>query len=145
MAIQKWTDPTTTPALSMTTELNALANDAGALSTAAYDNRTALAQYANFELVGTFSTAPTADKTIDLYAIYQQDGTNYEDYSATRPPLTLLGSFVLDNTGSAQRHGIFGVMLLPLPFKLYAVNKSGYAFTSSGHTIKMWTFNNQVV
>ena len=48
-----------------TTELNALANNAGALG-AEYDNSSGLYLYGLFELNVTFGTNPTAGNTVDL-------------------------------------------------------------------------------
>lgn len=126
------------------TELNALANDAGVV-TAAIENSTTLDQYADFELVVTLATAPVADRTVDLYAVRTVDGTNYEDATAARPSPEYVGSFVLDNVGTQQRKIVRGVTLPPEDFKLLVVNKSGYAFTASGHTLKGFFYNQQVV
>lgn len=146
-ATQKWTDPGTTGTTVLSTELNSLANNAAATSTTGYDNRNAsnLNQYATFFFDGDIATAPVADLTLDLYAVYSPDGgTTYEDASATRPPAGgLLGSFVLDNA-TAQFKGIHGVMLQPFMVKFMLVNKSGYALAASGNTVKMYPFNNQV-
>lgn len=148
MATTKWIAGTSgTSGLStlLGTELNALANDAAATS-AAVANQTNLELFADFELVATFATAPTADKTCDLYLIRSVDNTNYEDASATRPPANgYVGSFVLDNVGTQQRKILPNVQLPPESFKVLLVNKSGYAMTASGHTLRMNTYNQQVV
>ena len=145
MATQKWKTPATGSIILSSTDLSALANGAGALSTAAYDNGTNLNQYATFEWNGAIATAPTADKTLDLYAVYAPDGSSYEDQSASRPPAgSLIGSFVLDNTTSAQRKMIHGVMLLPAVMKFLLINNSGYALTGT-NTVKIYTFNNEVL
>lgn len=129
----------------LSTELNALANDA-AVTTAAIENNSTLDQYADFELVATFASAPTADKTVDLYIVRSVDGTNYEDASATRPPAGgFVGSFVLDAVATVQRKVIPGVMLPPTTFKLLIVNKSGQAMTASGHTLRGDFYNQQVI
>jgi hypothetical protein len=145
MAIQNWTMPDSAVQL-LGAELNSLANDA-AVTSATFNNAAAanLKQYATFELAATFASAPTADRTVDLYAVYSGDGSLFEDSSAARPPaMGLLGSFVLDNTASAQRKLVTGVMLLPFAVRFMVVNKAGFAMTASGHSLRLWTFNQQV-
>lgn len=149
MSTQKWIAGAITYATisGFDTALNSLANDAG-LASSALNNGTNLDMYADvvFNIAG-HGTAPTADKTHDLYIVRSLDGGSiYEDYSATRPPAYgSVGSFVLDNTSGAQVHVIPGILLPPGYFKFYIVNKSGYALTASGHTIKWITYNQQVV
>ena len=145
MATQKWIAGSLTTLL--TTELNSLANDAGVL-TAEIDNTSNLDVYADIEYyMAGHGTAPAADTTHDLYIVRSVDATpNYEDYSATRPPAYgSIGSVVLDNTAGAQRKVIPSVLLPPYKFKIYIVNKSGYALAASANTLKMRTYNLQVV
>ena len=133
------------PVSVLTTELNSLANDA-AVTTGTFSNTTERDTLVDFELVVAYGTAPTADKTVDLYAIRQIDGTNYEDASASRPPANgFLGSFVLDNTTSTQRKQIAGVVLPPLTCKFLIVNKAGQAMAASANTLKAYVYNSAVV
>jgi hypothetical protein len=142
MATSKWIVGTLSSIL--TSELNSLANDAGVIS--AVLPNTLLDTYADFELVCTHGVAPVADRTWDLYAVRQLDGTNYEDATAARPPANgFLGSFVLDAVTSVQRKVLPGIMLPPFAFKLLIVNKSGQAAAASANTLKMETYNMQVV
>jgi hypothetical protein len=142
MATSKWIAGSLSTILA--TELNSLANDAGVIS--AVIPQTALDTYADFELVCTHGTAPVADKTWDLYAVRQLDGTNYEDASASRPPANgFLGSFVLDAVTSVQRKILPGIMLPPYAYKLLIVNKSGQAAAATGNTLKQETYNMQVI
>lgn len=147
MAVSKWSPSSRGTAGLITilsTELNALANDAG-VTTGVIENSTSLDQYADFELVATFASAPVADKTVDLYLVRSVDASNYEDASAARPPASgWVGAFVLDNVATVQRKTIAGVMLPPTSFKLLIVNKSGVAMTASGHTLR-GDFYNQAV
>lgn len=142
MATSKWIAGTLSTVL--TTELNALANDAGVIS--AVLPQTALDTYADFELVCTHSVAPVADRTWDLYAVRQLDSTNYEDATAARPPANgFLGSFVLDAVTTVQRKVLPGIMLPPFAFKVLLVNKSGQAAAATANTLKMETYNMQVI
>jgi hypothetical protein len=142
MAVSKWIAGSLSTVLA--SELNSLANDAGVVSAA--QPQTALDTYADFELVCTHGTAPVADKTWDLYLVRQLDGTNYEDASASRPPANgFAGSFVLDAVTSVQRKVLPGILLPPFAFKLLLVNKSGQAAAASANTLKMETYNMQVI
>jgi hypothetical protein len=147
MAVSKWIASArgTSGLISiLTTELNALANNAGVV-TAVVENSTSLDQYADFELVVTYGTAPTADTTVDLYIVRTIDGTNYEDATATRPTPEFVGSFVLDNVTTAQRKIVRGVMLPPISFKLLIVNKAGQAMAATGNTLRGDFYNQQVI
>lgn len=147
MATSKWIVSTrgTAGLISiLTTELNSLANNAG-VTTATIENNTTLDQYADFELVATYGTAPVADTTVDLYIVRTVDGTNFEDASASRPSAEFVGSFVLDNVTTAQRKIVRGVMLPPNSFKLLIVNKAGQAMAASGNTLRGDFYNQQVI
>lgn len=79
-------------------------NNAANLSSAV-ENGTSLAVYVDFHILANFSVAPTANSTIDLYTV-EQDGTNYEDGSATGPILPAngyIGSLLLRNVTGDQR------------------------------------------
>lgn len=128
-----------------TTELNSLANNAGALG-AEYDNATNLYLFGVFELNVTFASNPTAGSTVDLYIIPAPDATNYDDAvtgaAGSAPSTAYAGGFPLRAVSTAQKVplgvGLSGPVPLPLcKFKVFALNKSGQAFPSSGSTIKM--------
>jgi hypothetical protein len=137
MAVSKWQGGAATSVL--TTELNALANDAGVVSGTITSTRD---QHGDLELVATFASAPTADRAVDVYAVRTVDGTDFEDASASRPPASgYLGSFAVNNVGTAQRLICAGVSLPVRDFKLLLVNKSGQAFTASGHTLKFYPYS----
>ncbi len=135
-----------------TTELNSLANNAGALC-AEYDNSSGLYLYGLFELNVTFGSAPTAGNTVDLYIIPAPDGTNYDDAvtgaSGSAPITTYVGGFPLRAVTTAQKVPLgLGLTLINLPptkFKVFALNKSGQAFPSSGSTIKLIPYRYQSV
>lgn len=147
MAVSKWITSTrgTNGLISiLTTELNALANNAG-VTTATIENNATLDQYADFELLATFGVAPVADTTVDLYLVRTVDGTNFEDASATRPSPEFVGSFVLDAVTTAQRKIVRGVMLPPTSFRLLIVNKAGQAMAATGNTLRGDFYNQQVI
>ena len=134
-----------------TTELNSLANNAGALG-AEYDNATNDYIFGLFELNVTFGSAPTAGNTVDLYLIPAPDGTNYDDAitgaAGSAPATAYAGGFPLRAVTTAQKIplGLGAQGYIPLPptkFKVFVVNKSGVAFPASGSTIKMIPFRYQ--
>ena len=135
-----------------TTELNALANNAGALG-AEYDNSSGLYLYGLFELNVTFGTNPTAGNAVDLYIIPAPDGTNYDDAvtgaSGAAPITTYVGGFPLRAVTTAQKVplglGLTLVNLPPTKFKAFLLNKSGQAFPASGSTLKMIPYRYQSV
>jgi hypothetical protein len=127
------------------TELNSLANNAGALG-AEYDNATNLYISAVFELSVTFGSAPTAGSTVDLYIIPAPDGTNYDDAvtgaAGSAPATAYAGGFPLRAVTTLQRVplgiGLSGPVPLPAcKFKAFLLNRSGQAFPASGSTLKM--------
>ena len=128
-----------------TTSLNSLA-DAAAITSTAIDNSSTLDMYCDLELyVPSWTSAPTADKTCDVYLVRSNDGTNYEDATAARPSVNgAVGSFVLDNTAGAQRHNLPGILIPPGKFKLLFVNKSGFAMAASGNILSGLFYNQQV-
>jgi hypothetical protein len=122
----------------LTTELNALANAARAIS-AAIDNTTALNLYDDLEFVVTFGTGPTDGMPVDLYLIPSFDGgTTYGDGDAsTAPPQNhYAASFNVRSTTSAQRIVLRDVPIPGLFYKYVLDNKTGQAFAATGNTLK---------
>ena len=135
----------------LSTELNSLANNAGALGVE-YDNATNDYIYGLFELAVTFGSNPTAGNTVDLYLIPCPDGTNYDDAvtgaSGAAPASCYAGGFPLRAVTTAQKVPLgFGasgpVLLPPCKFKAFVLNKSGVAMPASGSTIKMVAYRYQ--
>lgn len=129
----------------LTTELNALANGARAVSAALLDNSVNLDFWADFVLAVTFAVAPTANTTCDLYLLPAADGTNAADGSgAVAPqPVLLAGSFELRAVTTAQRLTLRGVALPPGKFNALLVNNSGQAFPATGSTVVMYGYQTQ--
>jgi hypothetical protein len=124
----------------MTTELDALANDAAVLS-AAIENGTELDLYADWELAVTFASAPSANGRIELWLVRTLNEADYEDAGAGPivPQNGFLGAFVVRALTSAQRlilpHPPH-ILLPPKDFKVLVVNRSGQAFPASGSTLR---------
>lgn len=139
----------------LSTELNSLANNAGALASTGYDNANTSNLYiwASFELNVTFGSAPTAGSVCELYIIPAPDGTNYDDTvaaaTAYAPSPALAGFFPLRNVTTAQKIPLgYGGMrnpitLPPTLFKLFLINKGGQAFPASGSTVKATLYRYQ--
>lgn len=130
-----------------TTELNSLANAAGALG-AEYDNATNLYLFGEFELNVTFGTNPNAGGLVSLFIIPVPDGTNYDDAVYPGPMSSYVGAFAVRAVTTAQKislgYGLSGyVQLPPSKFKVFVVNDSGQAFPASGSTVKMVPFRYQ--
>lgn len=133
----------------MTTELNSLANNAWAISSALGGDASAQYLYGDFELAWSQAATPTVDTSIDLYLIRSADGTNYEDGATSGPvlpgPNSYIGSFAVRGVSSAQRRIIRDVRLPPGLFKAFLLNNAtGTAFASSGNTLK-WRPHNLTV
>lgn len=139
-----WSTPSAIATL-MSTELNALANNARALG-GAIDNLAARNQFADFELDVTFASAPAAGGSVALYLLPALDDTNHADGSNTLAPQASLwvGNFQLRADTSAQRLVLRGVALPPLKFKPLIENAAGQSFPSSGSTLRFRTYNDQV-
>lgn len=152
MTVEKWSAAAITTLAS--TELNSLANAAGALGVE-YDNSTNLMPFGVFELTVTFGSAPTAGRTVDLYIVPASDGTNYATNvtgsSGYAQSTGYVGSFVLQAVTTLQRLNLGGIgargtlFLPPTKFKAYLLNNSGQAFPSSGSTLKMVGYQRQSV
>jgi hypothetical protein len=127
-----------------TTALNAIAD--GAAVEVDVANDTDRDVIADLELLISFGTAPTADKTIDVFWRRTIDGTNYEESSGSRPPANGgVGSFVLNNTTSAQRYILPGVMIPPKGGKLVIRSSAGQTASSSGNTLRALFYNPGIV
>ncbi|MDE1904969.1 MAG: hypothetical protein KGH75_00780 [Rhodospirillales bacterium] len=138
----------------LASELNSLANGSvsgltGSGTGTILDNTSNLSLYADFELDVTFGSAPTLGNTIGLYMATSLDGTNYEIMPAagtTAPQNSkLVGSFVLESTGTTQRIHIWRVPLTPGKMEFQALNSAGVAFPASGSTIVCYPYSLQSV
>lgn len=143
MTDYKWKANTIQTLLS--TELNSLANNYGALGVE-FDNAAGLWLKASFLLTVTFGSNPTAGNTCDLYLIPALDGTNYADNttgaSGYAPSTCYIGGFPLQAKTTIHRLGLGlglngAIELPPSKFKVLLINKSGVAFPASGSTVQM--------
>jgi hypothetical protein len=118
-----------------TTIANGSAADGSAIN-----NATNLDLYLTAELVYSYSTAPTANRTVEIYLLYSVDGTNYEEESAH----ALIGSFSPSaDTATHRRVVIRGYPLMPFAFKLRVKNvDTGQTITV---TVNAYTHSEKVI
>jgi hypothetical protein len=132
----------------MTTELNAIAATTGKAISAAQDNSTDLALWADLELSVDFVSAPTANTVIELYLVPSIDGgTTYADGSSSIVPQAALyvGGFVVRNTTALQIMVIRSIVLPPGFYKWLIQNTTNQAFPATGSTLRMATYAMQSV
>lgn len=137
---QKWTVPASI-ALTLTTELNTLANAALSAVSAAYDNTSGLYLYATFELV-LASLTPTGTPYCNLYLLSSADGTNYEDITVSATH-AVVGVFPMSTAVAAKRIVLRNILIPPQLIKIALENRTGPAFAASANTVKAWGYNEQ--
>ncbi len=109
-------------------------------------NDTELNFWGDFELLVTFSVAPTAGKVLQAWAIPTLDGTNYMDGNETVAPDTglRLGGVAVRAVTTAQRLAIPRCVLPPHSFKLLLDNGADQTI-SAGWQIKLIKYRTQSV
>ena len=108
------------------------------------DNSSNLDTEANIEVLITCSTAPTANKTVEIYLLYAIDGTNYEDGGVSVDPTKVpVGIVAARNVTGAQRLTIEGVRLQP--YKCKVLLKSELDQTSQTTTVLLYSHNPTVI
>lgn len=128
----------------LTTELNALANDAMSALSGAQDQDALMQTLADFELTVTFATAPVAGERCCIYATQQLDGTN-DSTSNVEIGSHLIGVFLLDDVTTLQRIVCRNIQLPSTDFKIALFNEAGQAFPATGSLLKMRRYSIQVV
>jgi hypothetical protein len=125
----------------MTTELNSIANNGLAISSA-FDNTQAAdadgRTTCELELYVTHPTAPTANTGWSIWFLRAIDGTNYEDGGTSLTPARAADLVIgLRNVNSAQRQTRETSMPVG-KFKVLTKNDgTGQASASSGNTLKI--------
>ena len=140
-----WSAPGSAATL-LSTELDSLASNARAIASSAIDNEAGRQTYGEMELSLTFAGSPAAGGYVALYLVPSLDGSNFADGSAGVPPAAplLAGVFPVRSVNTAQRLHLRGVPLPPLKFKALLENKTDQAFASSGNTIRMRSYSDEV-
>ena len=128
----------------LTTELNALANNANTAASAAIDNTTLLYPYADIEIVvGAQGSARTAGAVVKVFMTVRTDATNFGDTNETTAELVAV--FPLDAATTARRLTRRSIPLPPEQYKLFARNETGQALAATLNTVKVMAYYLQVV
>jgi len=133
----------------LTTELNALANDANKLgaaidfAAAGTDRKT----YLDIEIyLASIDLSAQTNPAINIWLLARTDGTNFEDGADAIDPARMPDKVVaLREVSGAQR--VFARFLLTTPDqgKLLIENKSGAALAATGNTVKYYNYSEEMV
>lgn len=149
MAVEKYTTATSRGSI-LGSELDALASGSICAVGTEIDNSANLDRWAIAVLSVDFVTGPTALSVCQLYGLIAVDGTNYEQGGITSggippPEASLVGTFQLDDTTTAQRVASNAFRLRgPFKHKFCLRNRSGQSFPASGSTVTLYTFNREI-
>jgi len=145
---QKPTTRPTNPFTAMTTELNSLAQNAGALSNTVIDSHAAglipntdeLDLLCDLELKAVFAAAPTDGQQLEVYFVPTFDGTNFATHttgaSSIGPKNMYVGSFIVAGTGTTQYLPLWDIDMPLTDFKALIINRAG-ALAASGSILKV--------
>lgn len=140
MAVVKWNSPGTVSSNLAGTTLNSLANG----STSAfvtYDNSTNLDLYGAVRItLGSFTPTSGGSITLRVYAVV--DSTTPDDIGSVGGGDTYW--VPLTTTASAKNLTIPMIRLYPYSLRLQITNNAGAAFASSGHTLTVQPFNENI-
>lgn len=128
----------TTTAVQTSGASASLANvTAVACATANLANQTNLDDYATFELIGGFGSAPTLPQSLEVYLVPANDGTNFADVNTTSGSSSLSSSqfagtipVTLSQTGSQRMTSGARIPLGPRLYKVYLLNRTGQTLSS---------------
>lgn len=125
-----------TQVAALTTELNSLATATNTAASTAIDNTVGLNLLLDIELVvATQGSARAAGATVNVYATYSLDGTNYADVNEITAEL--IAVFPLDAAVTARRAVIRDVPIGPGKFKVFARNVTNQALAASGNAVNV--------
>lgn len=151
MTAQKWikSGRGTNPVDVLTTELNSLGSTGTALSSV-ISNNSDRDTIADFYLICTYGSAPTANSIIELYLVRSYDGgTTFEDASTTGPIVPAgghVGGFQLRNVTTQQIMCQASVLIPPGDFKVMVrAMTTGQTMAASGNILKADFYNLQNV
>lgn len=130
----------------LTTELNSLASGSRTNAGTEVSNQTNLDQYGILEIQVTFGSNPATGSYLQLHMVTAPDGTNYEDGSSSVDPgaHTVIRCVPVRATTNAQRLVTDIFVLKPGKTKFILYNGTDKAFPSSGSTVTLYTFNDEV-
>lgn len=128
----------------LTTELNSLANATMSANSATQDQDAIRHNFADFELVVTYGTAPIAGQRVLLFILPSLDGTNFAT-SNIEMLSNLVGEFLLDDATTLQRLILRNIILPPVDFQVALYNDSGQAMAATANTLKMRRYSPSII
>lgn len=147
MPVELWDSPAAAETV-LSTEMDALANNARTILGPEYDNATKLYVHLVAELLADLAATPTVNTTLDLYYIPAFDGSNYADGSDTvAPPADRYCCSFQSRAVATDQRIVSNPFVIP-PFKgkfLLHNNGTGVAMGASGHTVRVRPANREVV
>lgn len=116
----------------LTTEINSLADGSTTAASSAQDNSTNLYGFADLSIVLGAINPTSAAARVEVHIVPRlADGSTYADISAA----TVVGSVVVDTTGSNTKEAMLrGVLVPPGFFKWALTNRTGVTLAASGNT-----------
>ncbi len=148
VSIIRWTDYSAASTV-LSTELNRLAAASNAISAAIDNTSTGFAgmTYSDWELyLAAPGTARSTGAYVGFYIMPSIDGTNYGYGSATLDPSPnkLIGTFVPDASASARYCSLTHVILPAGKFCVLVDNQTGASLMSTGNTLKMTGYDQEI-
>jgi hypothetical protein len=137
----KWVAPEAI-ATAHSTSLNSLGSGSLSAASSTIDNETDLYEFLNLEVV-LASLTPTGSPSVNIWASYSTDGTNFDDGSTSE--MELLAVLPLSTSASTKRVSRGNIPIRPLKFQIYVENKSNVAFAAASNTVKYRRTNLQGV
>jgi hypothetical protein len=132
------------PANVMTTELNAIANAAGAITATALSNDAAgeLHPYATFELyLATQGTARVAGATVSMYILAELSDNYQYGGASLRPNCAPDAIFYFDAAVTARYAVAKNVSLPPTNFHVVLWNETGQTLAATGNILSCEVFD----
>jgi hypothetical protein len=131
----------------LSSELNSLANNGIAVSIGVFDNSSARDFHCLVELVSVMSGAPSANGTIDVYAVPSLDGTNFDigAVGSFAPSDALLLATFQPPQAASSRMVHRAEILTPGLYKVVVVNRVGVTMAASASTVTIRQFSDESV
>lgn len=127
----------------MTTDLNALADNAVNVGAVLPDNTSNRFFYVKFELVlASVDLSGEDNPAVEVYMVPSYDGTNYADTgvdasTTVYPPAQYLVAVLgVAETNAAHRAVSPHILIDPLKYTPVVINKTGVALAATGNTLK---------
>lgn len=127
----------------MSTDLNALADDATNVGAVLPDNTSNRYFYVEFELyLASVDLSAQTNPGVEIYMVPSYDGTNYADVgtdasTTVYPPAQYLVAVLgVAETSAVHRAVSPHILIDPLKYTPVVINKTGAAFAATGNVLK---------